>query len=220
MLTNDQQKELHQSLLDRLDEIEAEQRNEKQHDQNARTELSTYDNHPADSGTELFEREKDMALHTHLEKEKNDILTALQRIETGQYGRCEISGKAIPFERLQAIPTATTIRDAEKHNQPASDRPVEEDNLSPSRTYFPQHDGEDAWQVVEAYGTSDTPADLFDPDIYDYDSMTLYQDEQEGAVEAYETFTASKSIDGSGKRAVPSRSHEAYEQSIDDNHSD
>lgn len=32
-------------------------------------ELSSYDNHPADTGTELFEREKDIALNDHAEYE-------------------------------------------------------------------------------------------------------------------------------------------------------
>ncbi|MFK4997354.1 hypothetical protein ACI2OX_06735 [Bacillus sp. N9] len=32
-------------------------------------ELSMYDNHPADMGTELFERERDLALSVHAEAE-------------------------------------------------------------------------------------------------------------------------------------------------------
>src|SRR5699024_9723026 len=49
-------------------------------------ELSNYDNHPADTGTELFERGKDIALHQHREKELEDINEALHAIEEGTYG--------------------------------------------------------------------------------------------------------------------------------------
>src|SRR6188472_1867983 len=71
-------------------------------------ELSHYDNHPADSGTELYEREKDMALHAQVRHELEEVQQALDRIEKGTYGTCEQTGKHIPLERLQANPTART----------------------------------------------------------------------------------------------------------------
>jgi DnaK suppressor protein len=33
---------------------------------------------------------------------------ALQRMESGDYGRCEDCGELIPVDRLEALPTATT----------------------------------------------------------------------------------------------------------------
>jgi RNA polymerase-binding protein DksA len=39
------------------------------------------------------------------------IESALQRIEEGTYGISEVSGKAIPIERLEAVPYATTLVD-------------------------------------------------------------------------------------------------------------
>jgi DnaK suppressor protein len=36
---------------------------------------------------------------------------ALARIEAGTYGTSEVSGKPIPRERLEALPTATTLVD-------------------------------------------------------------------------------------------------------------
>jgi RNA polymerase-binding transcription factor len=41
------------------------------------------------------------------------IDNALARIEAGTYGVSEISGKPIPLERLEALPTATTLVDEE-----------------------------------------------------------------------------------------------------------
>src|SRR5579862_7331691 len=41
---------------------------------------------------------------------------ALSRITTGTYGVSEVSGKPIPIERLEALPTATTLVDEESAN--------------------------------------------------------------------------------------------------------
>lgn len=70
-------------------------------------ELSNYDNHPADQGTEVFERSKDLALNEHAEKELADVEAALEAIEQGTYGICQVCREAISYERLKAVPTAT-----------------------------------------------------------------------------------------------------------------
>ena len=43
-------------------------------------ELSNYDNHPGDLGTETYERAKDLAFNEHSEKELEDINRALHRL--------------------------------------------------------------------------------------------------------------------------------------------
>ena len=43
-----------------------------------------------------------------LEVEKNEVVLALERIEKGTYGVCEIDGKEIEQERLEANPSAKT----------------------------------------------------------------------------------------------------------------
>ncbi|WP_101846396.1 TraR/DksA C4-type zinc finger protein [Halobacillus sp. Marseille-P3879] len=92
-------------------------------------ELSQYDNHPADSGTELYEREKDMALLEHAEQELEDISDALDKIEKGTYGVCEVSGKNIPVERLEALPTARTLKEYSTPQRVPDDRSIEEEVL-------------------------------------------------------------------------------------------
>src|SRR5690625_1231455 len=67
-------------------------------------ELSSYDNHPAEMATELYEREKDVTLHARREKELEQINAALHAIEEGTYGVCSVCGKAISFERLLLVP--------------------------------------------------------------------------------------------------------------------
>src|SRR5699024_2433009 len=53
-------------------------------------ELSSYDNQPADMGTELYERGKDIALNDHTEHDLEDINKALHVMEEGTYGICRI----------------------------------------------------------------------------------------------------------------------------------
>ncbi len=72
------------------------------------TELSGYDQHPADSGTETFEREKDFSILESLENELAEIEAALTRIDNGTYGIDENTGEPIDPARLDAIPTART----------------------------------------------------------------------------------------------------------------
>lgn len=44
-------------------------------------------------------------------EEINDIETAINKIKTGTFGMCEISGELIPGEILELIPTIKTIQE-------------------------------------------------------------------------------------------------------------
>jgi RNA polymerase-binding protein DksA len=71
-------------------------------------ELSSVDtNHPADVGTEMFERERQQALNENLLKLIKQTNDALAKIDAGTYGVCDHCGGAIPDARLQALPYAT-----------------------------------------------------------------------------------------------------------------
>jgi RNA polymerase-binding transcription factor DksA len=70
------------------------------------SELSTYDQHQADVGSEVFEREKDLSIMQQLEDELAEVQAALGRVEAGTYGNCERCGKPISPDRLEAIPWA------------------------------------------------------------------------------------------------------------------
>ncbi len=78
-------------------------------------ELSRSDQHPADSGSETFEREKELSILEQLEAELSEIEAALERVDAGTYGIDEETGEPIPDDRLEAIPTART-------NVPTEDR--------------------------------------------------------------------------------------------------
>ena len=73
---------------------------------NGSDELATVDQHPADAGSETFEREKDMAILSNLEEQVAEIEKALARVDEGTYGTCEACGKPIGDERLEVVPTA------------------------------------------------------------------------------------------------------------------
>jgi RNA polymerase-binding transcription factor DksA len=72
------------------------------------SELADYDQHPADLGSETFEREKDLSILESLESELAELEAALQRVDDGTYGIDEVTGEPIPAERLEAYPTART----------------------------------------------------------------------------------------------------------------
>jgi RNA polymerase-binding transcription factor DksA len=62
--------------------------------------------HPGDIGTDLAERERDMTQLEDVDQELRDIEDALRRLDEGTYGQCEVCGRPIPDERLEANPTA------------------------------------------------------------------------------------------------------------------
>ncbi len=81
------------------------------------SELSDYDQHPADTGSETFEREKDLSILDSLESELSELEAALQRIDDGTYGIDEITGEPIAPERLEAFPTARTNVDTDRRRE-------------------------------------------------------------------------------------------------------
>ncbi len=114
-------------------------------------ELSQYDNHPADTATDLYEREKDFALLEQLEREHEEIEHALSKFNTGTFGICEVTGKVIPYERLEANPAARAVVDA-VDNRITDDRPPEEDVLDGFEKYnFDQDDHETEFDAEDAY---------------------------------------------------------------------
>jgi DnaK suppressor protein len=74
-------------------------------------ELSNIDQHTADSGTELFEVERDRSMIDRLETERAAIERAERRLEEGTYGISVDSGEPIPDGRLEAVPWAERTAD-------------------------------------------------------------------------------------------------------------
>lgn len=70
-------------------------------------ELSSMDEHVADSATETFDREVEFGLQRTLLAELAEVERALERLDAGTYGTCRSCGAAIPDERLEAVPATT-----------------------------------------------------------------------------------------------------------------
>jgi RNA polymerase-binding transcription factor DksA len=75
------------------------------------SELSSYDQHQADVGTETFEREKDLSILERVESELVDIEYAMRRLDEGTYGACDACGKPIDEARLEAMPATRLCLD-------------------------------------------------------------------------------------------------------------
>src|SRR6516225_5451572 len=67
-------------------------------------EMAGYSLHMADSGTDNFDRDFALSLLSSDQDAIYEIEEALKRIEKNTYGICELTGKAIPKARLDAIP--------------------------------------------------------------------------------------------------------------------
>ncbi|MCZ2257685.1 TraR/DksA C4-type zinc finger protein [Sporosarcina sp. G11-34] len=225
MLSTTQLSKLKKDLLEmKMDLSKTEEETTiKENSQEASGELSMYANHPGDMGTELFEREKDMALHVHAGSELEKVENALQAIVSKSYGKCEVCQREIPFERLEAIPYTTfCMEHSMEHSEQnlIRDRPVEEEILIPAkpdsfadRRHGVARDAEDSFQEAAKSGTSETPSDF----TGDHDSYAgLYDNNiEDGATEKYEEFAATD-ITGESHGFLRSDESEKYEAELDD----
>ena len=69
-------------------------------------DLSAYSLHMADVATDNYDREFSLSLADNEQKILNRIDEALEKIESGSYGLCELCGKKVSKVRLKAVPYA------------------------------------------------------------------------------------------------------------------
>ena len=86
--------ELHDRLMAQMDGLAKE----------SAEEMQSYSLHMADSGTDNFDRDFALSLLSSDQDAVYEIEEALRRIEKNTFGVCELTGKAIPKARLEAIP--------------------------------------------------------------------------------------------------------------------
>jgi RNA polymerase-binding transcription factor DksA len=89
-------------------------------------ELSMYDQHSGDLGSETFEREKDAGLQEMLEVELIQVDEALRKLDQGTYGLCEMCGRKIDDRRLDKLPAAILCITCARASQDKFTRPQEE----------------------------------------------------------------------------------------------
>lgn len=78
-------------------------------------EAKGYSQHQADEGTDDFGQTISIEVSSKEQGIVRQIDRALEKIEEGTYGICDVSGEEIPLRRLDAIPYATmTVASQEK----------------------------------------------------------------------------------------------------------
>lgn len=147
-------------------------------------ELSHYDNHPADIGTETYEMAMNINLKNNEIRLIKEVDNAIKRIKNNQYGKCVSCGKEIEEERLEILPTALECTDCENRDNDlyledkTSTRPIEEEVLGvpfgkafkDSDDNYNGFDGEDSWQAVARYNKTkenEKALDWYDNNMYD-----------------------------------------------------
>ncbi|MEL7977637.1 TraR/DksA C4-type zinc finger protein [Isoptericola sp. F-RaC21] len=65
------------------------------------------DEHDPEGTTLAWERQQAAALAAEAERERDELLAALDRVADGTYGVCEVCGRPIPDARLEVRPAAT-----------------------------------------------------------------------------------------------------------------
>lgn len=149
-------------------------------------ELSSYDQHPADLGSEMFEREKDLGLWAAARGILAQIDDALARLQAGTYGMCAECGSPIDPARLEALPYAVRCVPCEAAVEKRRAQTLEEAAPSPDFSSFEEeadrafYDAEDAWQDVARFGTANSPQDV--PGAVDFDETYIGAGEDVGTV--------------------------------------
>jgi DnaK suppressor protein len=83
-------------------------------------ELSHFDQHPADTATELSDADREVAIIENAGEQREQVVAALQRIEDGTYGRCVDCGREIPPARLEVRPEAARCVEDQARHEAAS----------------------------------------------------------------------------------------------------
>ncbi|CAG7840991.1 general stress protein [Clostridium novyi B str. ATCC 27606] len=170
-----------ESLIDKIKEFEP-----IKSDSELSSELSLYDNHPADTGQQFYDKAKGAALQKNEIEILNAIDDSLDDIKHGKYGICRACGKQIPDERLEVIPYAKYCIECKRaqcnsmppdsHNRPPEEEVIEEPfgyGNNDNSTSIP-FDAEDSYQGVERFNEMEN---IYEFNDYDED------DEHIGIVE-------------------------------------
>lgn len=106
---------LRERLVGNVDSMQGEAL--KRSRQDASGDLSNVPIHMADVGTDNYERELMIELIQSGEESVRNIDSALERIEEGVFGICEMCNKKIGRERLKAVPYAKLCIDCQREEE-------------------------------------------------------------------------------------------------------
>ncbi len=94
---------------DRRAELEQERDllRSKVHELDAKGDDLSYDEGFADSAQVAAERGENKVLYDQLRRDLDDIEKALERMDSGAYGTCEVCGNTIGRDRLEVMPATS-----------------------------------------------------------------------------------------------------------------
>ncbi|WP_130806814.1 TraR/DksA C4-type zinc finger protein [Senegalia massiliensis] len=160
---------------------------------NASGEISAYDNHPADIGTELFMQEHNIKLSDNQKNIMTKINIALKNINEGNFGNCIVCGKEIEEERLDIIPYTVTCKNhREKIDEVIGMTDTKEQEylsnilrrMNKDDKDYVGTDGEDIIQKVEQFNRIEN-----DPSNSTGDYNGVFDDNDKGSVEDIESIS-------------------------------
>lgn len=93
-----------QKVLEEMSDLQGNNLMESISDQSG--EVSRYSYHLGDTASLSYGREFSMGLAERQQKYLEQVEKALERIEAGIYGICQVTGECIPLERLEEVPIA------------------------------------------------------------------------------------------------------------------
>ncbi len=121
MLQDKEIKELEKKLIDAKKSIEKQlskfATKDKTIEDNYRTEFPDIGNQADENAQEITEYEQNISLEHSLEDELKLINKALDKIKSNKFGRCEICGQEIPYERLKIRPQAVMCVSCKSKNE-------------------------------------------------------------------------------------------------------
>ena len=133
-------------------------------------QLSAYDNHPADLGTETFDRELEQGLERDLSYQLRDVMRAVEKVDEGTYGICENCHRPISPARLRARPEALFClpcqEEQERQYHVDQHSVVSGDLDAGDQGDNGEIDGQNIWQRVVQWDISENPEPM--PPAVDY----------------------------------------------------
>ncbi len=163
-------------------------------------ELSSYDNHPGELGTEVFNLGMNQNLKANELYNVREIERALKKLYKGNYGVCEFCGKDINKERLEARPQARLCIECQNSRDIQLDglmrgRPVEEETLAapfdkgyPDEADDREYEGLDQWNDLLKYGSASSPQDMGNG-YKDYKEFYTNEIDRQGIVDEMDDVT-------------------------------
>lgn len=101
-------------------------------------ELSSYDNHIADIATDVFMQDMQNSLTTHEKGKLYQVNLALDKIENGTYGICDMCKKNIDEDRLDIVPETNVCSNcAKKHdNLPLDNKNMDQNFINKGCDFY------------------------------------------------------------------------------------